>query len=92
MVAIELKTTDFQPEFVGKMDMYLEALDRDVKRENENPSIGIILCPSADRSMVEYTLSRSLSPTMIAEYQRKLIPLDVMQKSLDEYCSFLNNK
>ena len=92
LVAIELKTTDFQPEFVGKMDMYLEALDRDVKRENENPSIGIILCPSADRSMVEYTLSRSLSPTMIAEYQRKLIPLDVMQKSLDEYCSFLNNK
>ena len=92
LVAIELKTTDFQPEFVGKMDMYLEALDRDVKKENENPSIGIILCPSADRSMVEYTLSRSLSPTMIAEYQRKLIPLDVMQKSLDEYCSFLNNK
>ena len=92
LVAIELKTIDFQPEFVGKMDMYLEALDRDVKRDNENPSIGIILCPSADRSMVEYTLSRSLSPTMIAEYQRKLIPLDVMQKSLDEYCSFLNNK
>ena len=92
LVAIELKAIDFQPEFVGKMDMYLEALDRDVKRDNENPSIGIILCPSADRSMVEYTLGRSLSPTMIAEYQRKLIPLDVMQKSLDEYCSFLNNK
>ena len=69
LVAIELKAVDFQPEFVGKMDMYLEALDRDVKRDNENPSIGIILCPSADRSMVEYTLSRSLSPTMIAEYQ-----------------------
>lgn len=89
LVAIELKAVDFQPEFVGKMDMYLEALDRDVKRDNENPSIGIILCPSADRSMVEYTLSRSLSPTMIAEYQRKLIPLEVMRKSLEEYCSFL---
>ncbi|MBQ2969349.1 MAG: DUF1016 family protein [Bacteroidaceae bacterium] len=89
LVAIELKAVDFQPEFVGKMDMYLEALDRDVKRENENPSIGIILCPSADRSMVEYTLSRSLSPTMIAEYQRKLIPLEVMKKSLEEYCAFL---
>lgn len=89
LVAIELKTVDFQPEFVGKMDMYLEALDRDVKRDNENPSIGIILCPSADRSMVEYTLSRSLSPTMIAEYQRKLIPQQVMKKSLEEYCSFL---
>ncbi|MBQ7350458.1 MAG: DUF1016 family protein, partial [Bacteroides sp.] len=56
--------------------------------DNENPSIGIILCPSADRSMVEYTLSRSLSPTMISEYQRKLIPLEVMRKSLEEYCAF----
>lgn len=89
LVAIELNATDFEPEFVGKMDMYLEALDRDVKRENENPSIGIILCPSADHSMVEYTLSRSLSPTMVAEYQRKLIPQDVMQRSLQEYCDFL---
>ncbi len=89
LVAIELKAVDFQPEFVGKMDMYLEALDRDVKRDNENPSIGIILCPSADRSMVEYTLSRSLSPTMVAEYQRKLIPQEVMQKSLEEYCAFI---
>lgn len=89
LVAIELKAVDFEPEFVGKMDMYLEALDRDVKRDNENPSIGIILCPSADRSMVEYTLSRSLSPTMVTEYRRKLIPQEVMQKSLDEYCSYL---
>lgn len=92
LVAIELKAVDFEPEFVGKMDMYLEALDRDVKRDNENPSIGIILCPSADRSMVEYTLSRSLSPTMVAEYRNKLIPQEVMQRSLEEYCSFLGNK
>lgn len=91
LVAIELKAVDFEPEFVGKMDMYLEALDRDVKRDNENPSIGIILCPSADRSMVEYTLSRSLSPTMVAEYRNKLIPQEVMQKSLEEYCVFLGN-
>lgn len=91
LVAIELKAVDFQPEFVGKMDMYLEALDRDVKRDNENPSIGIILCPSADRSMVEYTLSRSLSPTMVAEYQRKLIPQEVMRRSLEEYCSFIKD-
>lgn len=89
LVAIELKAVDFKPEFVGKMDLYLEALDRDVKRENENPSIGIILCPSADRSMVEYTLSRSLSPTMVAEYQHKLIPQEVLKKSLEEYCTFL---
>ena len=91
LVAIELKAVDFRPEFVGKMDMYLEALDRDVKRDNENPSIGIILRPSADRSMVEYTLSRSLSPTMVAEYQRKLIPQEVMRKSLEEYCSFIKD-
>ena len=89
-MAVELKAVDFEPEFVGKMDMYLEALDRDVKRDNENPSIGIILCPSADKSVVEYTLSRSLSPTMVAEYKRKLIPQDVLKRSLDEYCSFLN--
>ena len=91
LVAIELKAVDFRPEFAGKMDMYLEALDRDVKRDNENPSIGIILRPSADRSMVEYTLSRSLSPTMVAEYQRKLIPQEVMRKSLEEYCSFFKD-
>ena len=91
LVAIELKAVDFRPEFVGKMDMYLEALDRDVKRDNENPSIGIILRPSADRSMVEYTLSRSLSPTMVAEYRRKLIPQEVMRKSLEEYCSFIKD-
>ena len=89
LVAVELKAVDFEPEFVGKMDMYLEALDRDVKRDNENPSIGIILCPSADRSMVEYTLSRSLSPTMVAEYRKKLISQEVMQRSLDEYCAYL---
>ena len=87
----ELKAVGFEPEFVGKMDMYLEALDRDIKRDNENPSIGIILCPSADRSMVEYTLNRSLSPTMVAEYQCKLIPQEVMQRSLEEYCAFLQN-
>lgn len=92
LVAIELKAVDFEPEFVGKMDMYLEALDRDMKRDNENPSIGIILCPSADRSAVEYTLSRSLSPTMVTEYQRKLIPQEVMKKSLEEYCSFLQEQ
>lgn len=91
LVAVELKTVDFEPEFVGKMDMYLEALDRDVKKENENPSIGIILCPSADRVTVEYTLNRSLSPTMVAEYRRHLIPQATLVKSLEEYCSYLKD-
>ena len=80
MLAIELKTTDFQPEFVGKMDMYLEALDRDVKRENENPSVGVILCASKDDEVVEFALSRSLSPTMVSEYNLKLIDKKLLQK------------
>lgn len=92
LVAVELKSVDFEAEFVSKLDLYLEALDRDYKRPNENPSVGIILCPSADKSEVEYTLSRSLSPTMVAEYRRQLIPVDVMQHSLSEYCEYLKKE
>lgn len=89
LVAIELKTGKFKPEYIGQLEFYLEALDRDVKRSNENPSIGILLCQTADHSVVEYAMSRSMSPTMVAEYHRQLIPKEVMQKSLDEFCSFL---
>lgn len=89
LVAIELKAKKFKPEYLGQLEFYLEALDRDVKRSNENPSIGILLCQSADQSVVEYAMSRSLSPTMVAEYHRQLIPKEVIQKSLDEFCSFL---
>ena len=92
LVAIELKAVDFESEFVSKMDMYLEALDRDYKRPNENPSVGIILCPSADKAEVEYSLCRSMSPTMVAEYKRILIPREVMKKSLAEYCEFLKEE
>ena len=92
LVAVELKSVDFEAEFVSKLDLYLEALDRDYKKPNENPSMGIILCPSADKSEVEYTLNRSMSPTMVAEYRRVLIPETVMQHSLAEYCEFLKNK
>ena len=60
----------------------LKAVDFEAEFPNENPSVGIILCPSADKSEVEYTLSRSLSPTMVAEYRRRLIPIEVMQQSL----------
>lgn len=89
LVAVELKTKSFKPEHLGQLEFYLEALDRDVKRSNENPSIGILLCPSADHSVVEYAMSRSLSPTMITEYKRLLIPKDVVAKNLNEYCSFV---
>jgi predicted nuclease of restriction endonuclease-like (RecB) superfamily len=89
LVAIELKTNKFKPEYMGQLEFYLEALDRDVRRSNENPSIGILLCQEADHSIVEYAMSRSLSPTMIAEYQRQLIPKEVLQHSLEEFAQFL---
>ncbi|GHV10132.1 hypothetical protein FACS1894162_2770 [Bacteroidia bacterium] len=92
LVAIELKTSKFKPEYMGQLEFYLEALDRDVRRSNENPSIGILLCQEADRSVVEYAMSRSLSPTMIAEYERQLIPKEVLQRSLNEFCKFLTSK
>jgi len=89
LVAIELKADKFKPEYMGQLEFYLEALDRDVRRSNENPSIGILLCQEADRSVVEYAMSRSLSPTMIAEYERQLIPKEVLQRSLEEFTQFL---
>ncbi|WP_185117524.1 PDDEXK nuclease domain-containing protein [Dysgonomonas sp. Marseille-P4361] len=85
LVAMELKTTKFKPEYMGQLDFYLEALDRDVRKENENPSIGILLCKSTNSEAVEYSLSRSLSPTMVAEYKQKLIPKEVLRKHLREY-------
>lgn len=86
LVAVELKRHKFHPRDLGQLEFYLEALDRDVKRSNENPSIGIILCPEADKTVVEYAMSRSMSPTMIAEYKRQLIPKEKMQILLHEYC------
>ena len=86
LVAVELKKTKFHPRDLGQLEFYLEALDRDVKRSNENPSIGILLCPEADKVVVEYAMSRSMSPTMIAEYKRILIPQERMQQQLNEYC------
>lgn len=92
LVAVELKKNKFDPRDLGQLEFYLEALDRDVKRSNENPSVGIILCPEADRVVVEYAMSRSMSPTMIAEYKRLLIPQDRMQAQLNEFCNLFLNK
>lgn len=72
LVAFELKSDKFKPEHLGQLNFYLEALDRDVKKQNENPSIGILLCKDQDHAVVEYALSRSLSPTMVAEYKIQL--------------------
>ena len=92
LVAVELKKTKFHPRDLGQLEFYLEALDRDVKRSNENPSIGIVLCPEADRVVVEYAMSRSMSPTMIAEYKRILIPQERMQQQLNEFCNLFLDK
>ncbi len=85
LVAFELKIGEFKPEYVGKMNLYLEALDRDVKKDNENPSVGVILCASKDDEVVEYALSRSLSPTLVSEYRLKLIDKKLLQRKLKEY-------
>ena len=68
LVAIELKVGKFKPEHLGQLNFYLEALNRDVKKPNENPSVGLILCTYKDDTVVEYALSSSLSPAMVADY------------------------
>ena len=92
LVAFELKIGEFKPEFIGKMNLYLEALDRDVRKSAENPSVGVILCASADDEVVEYALSRSLSPTMVSEYTLKLIDKKLLQRKLKEYTEVVKEK
>jgi hypothetical protein len=83
-VALELKTGHFKPEHLGQLEFYLEALDRDVKKANENPSVGLILCAGKDDTVVEYALSRSMSPTMIAQYQTYLPKKELLTSKLRE--------
>ena len=84
LVAFELKIGEFKPEYISKMDFYLEALDWQKKKENENPSVGMILCASKDDEVVEYAMSRTLSPMMVAEYRLQLPDKSVLQKKLQE--------
>lgn len=69
LVALELKIGEFQPEHVGKMQFYLAALDNTVKTKEENPSIGIIICKSKDKTIVEYALQESKKPIGVASYK-----------------------
>lgn len=85
LVAIELKITAFEPAHLGQLNFYLEALDRDVRKDHENPSIGILLCAARDDEVVEYALSRSLSPALVAEYQTKLPDKTLLQAKLHEF-------
>lgn len=84
LVAFELKTDDFKPEYISKMDFYLEALDRQEKKKNENPSVGVILCASKNEQVVEYAMSRSMSPTMVSQYTLNLIDKKLLEDKLKE--------
>ncbi|HSS49116.1 MAG TPA: PDDEXK nuclease domain-containing protein [Thermoanaerobaculia bacterium] len=85
LVAVELKIGEFQPEYLGKLEFYLEALDRDVRKPHEGLSIGVLLCASKDNEVVEYALSRALSPTLVAEYQTQLPDKKLLQAKLHEF-------
>ena len=84
LVAMELKVGKFKPEYVSKMDFYLEGLDRQIKKPDENPSVGLILCASKNDEVVEYAMSRTLSPMMVAQYQLQLPDKDILRRKLQE--------
>ena len=84
LAAFELKLGEFKAEYLGKMNLYLEALDRNVKKEKENPSVGVILCSSKDNDVVEYSISKNMSQTMISEYKLKLIDKKLLENKLKE--------
>jgi predicted nuclease of restriction endonuclease-like (RecB) superfamily len=76
---------EFQPAHLGQLEFYLEALDRDVKKPHEGPSIGVLLCATKDSKVVEYALSRSVSPALVAEYQTRLPDKKLLQAKLHEF-------
>jgi predicted nuclease of restriction endonuclease-like (RecB) superfamily len=85
LIAFELKVGRFEPEYLGKLSFYLEALDRDVRKSHEQPAIGVLLCASKDDEIVEYALNRTLSPALIAEYQTQLPDKKLLQAKLHEF-------
>ena len=92
LVAVELKVTRFEPEYLGKLSFYLEALDRDHRKAHENPAIGLLLCASKDDEVVEYSLSRTLSPAVIADYQTQLPNKTLLQAKLREFYALNENE
>ena len=84
LVPVELKIGKFKPEHIGQINFYLEALDRDVKKPNENPSVGVILCAAKDDAVVEYALSRSTSPTLVSSYTEHLPDKKLLEEKLRE--------
>lgn len=92
LVDIELKIDRFRPEHLGKLNFYLEALDRNIKKPHENPAIGVLLCATKDEKVVEYALSRSASPAVIAEYQTRLPDKQLLQAKLHEFYELANEE
>ena len=84
LVNFELKIEKFKPDFLGKLNFYLEALDRDVKKEHENPSIGVLLCKGKDDTIVEYASARNISPAVIAECKTKLPDKNLLKAKLED--------
>lgn len=84
LVAMELKIGKFKPEYISKMDFYLEALDRQVKKESENPSVGLLLCASKNDEVVEYAMSRTMSPMLVSQYQLQLPDKTILEKKLQQ--------
>ncbi len=84
LVAMELKVGKFKPEYVSKMDFYLEGLDRQIRKPDENPSVGLLLCASKNDEVVEYAMSRTLSPMMVSQYQLQLPDKAILRKKLQE--------
>ena len=89
LIAFELKVGKFKPEYVSKMNFYLETLDKNVKKDNENPSIGIILCNNKNEEVVKYALNRNLTKPQIALYYTKLIDKKLLQNKLKELNTFI---
>ena len=77
-VVIELKITDFEPEHAGKLNFYIKAVDEQLRRSGDEPTIGLLLCKSKDRVVVEYALSDISKPIGVSEYQlTKSLPMDL---------------
>lgn len=89
LVAFELKLGEFKPEYVSKMDFYLEALDTFERKDNENPSVGIILCSTKNKTIVEFSKSRSISQSMVSTYSTNLIDLKAIQNAINKYRELL---
>jgi predicted nuclease of restriction endonuclease-like (RecB) superfamily len=92
LVAFELKVQQFEPADLGQLQFYLEALDRDVKKPHERPSIGVLLCATKDSEVVEYALARTVSPALVAEYQTRLPDKKLLQAKLHEFYELAQEK